>query len=269
MVTIRTVLAPNPSRYTGPGTNTYVLVDRDECLVVDPGPVIDDHRVAIREAVNDLQPVGVLVTHTHSDHAPLANPLATELDVPAYGWAPGPDFDPDRRVGDGARIRFGRAAAEVIHTPGHAEDHVCFAVDDLLFTGDHIMGGSTVVVSDLADYLASLRKVQGTDWARIYPGHGPEIDNPAATISEYLEHRLDRERQILDAMERGARSVGSIVEIVYADVDSELHPVAAHSVAAHLTKLQRDGLVTYAARKYAHGEQGLWDEPVAWTPSHA
>ena len=263
MVSVRTVLAPNPSRYTGPGTNTYVLVDEDECLVVDPGPVIEEHRISIQAAIADLQPVGVLVTHTHSDHAPLANPLSETLGVPACGWAPGPEFEPDRPLGDGDRVAFGRRHARVIYTPGHADDHLCFAVGDLLFTGDHIMGGSTVVVSDLADYMDSLRKVQGTEWSRIYPGHGPEIDDPGAIIDEYLEHRLERERQILAAMQRGARTVGSIVEIVYADVDSELHPVAAHSVAAHLAKLHRDGVVTYTARKYAHGEQGLWDEPAA------
>lgn len=262
MTTVERVLAPNPSMYTGAGTNTYIISSEDECVIVDPGPVIESHRAAIVRAVRHLQPRAVMVTHTHSDHAPLANPLSMSLGIPALGYAAGPEFDPDGTLGDGDTVAFGRVRAEVVFTPGHTDDHVCFAVGDLLFTGDHIMGGSTVVIDDLAAYLTSLRRLQDADWARLYPGHGPEITDAGQLIQEYIDHRLDRERQIMGALGQGAASVGAIVEIVYADVDDSLHPVAAHSVAAHLRKLAGDGVVGFAGRAYDHGEPGLWDEPV-------
>lgn len=267
MIDVRRVLAPNPSMYTGTGTNTYVIVSEDECLVVDPGPIIDEHRDAIVQALDGLQPRVVLVTHTHSDHAPLANPLASQLGVPTYGYAPGPDFDPDHRLADRERLPFGRHEAQVVYTPGHTDDHVCFAVDDLLFTGDHIKGGSTVVIDDLSDYLRSLHRLQDTNWARLYPGHGPEIEDAGPLIQEYIDHRLERERQILDALDSGASTVGTIVGQVYSDVDIALHPVAAHSVAAHLAKLVDDGVVAFTGRRYEHGEHGIMDEPVTYLGS--
>ena len=262
MIGVTRVLAPNPSPYTGDGTNTYIVTSEDECLIIDPGPVIETHLASILETVSGLQPRAVVVTHTHSDHAPLANPLAANLGVPAYGFAPGPGFDPDRPFGDGDEVRFGTATATVVFTPGHTDDHVCFAVGDRLFTGDHIKGDSTVVIDDLSAYMRSLRRLQDTNWIRLYPGHGPEIDEPAPLIQEYIDHRLNRERQIEGAIDGGASTVGEIVRAVYADVDSALHPIAAHSVAAHLGKLVDDGRVRFTAHRYAHGEAGLWDEPV-------
>lgn len=260
MIDVRTVLAPNPSMYTGPGTNTYVITSGVSCVIVDPGPVIAEHRTAIEEAIEGSTPVGVLVTHTHSDHAPLANPLAAALDVPALGHAPGPDFEPNHRLVDGQLLPVGDDELEVIATPGHADDHLCFAAGDLLFTGDHIMGGSTVVIQDLTAYLASLRRVQKRTWRKLFPGHGPLIENAAEIIDEYIEHRLDRERQILGALEDGAASVGAVVEAVYVDVPVGLHPIAAFSVAAHLGKLVDDGRVVFD-----QVVDEVWDAPVQLT----
>ncbi len=262
MIEVHRILAPNPGLYTGSGTNTYVITSQDECLIVDPGPIISEHRAAITNAVAALQPQAVLVTHTHPDHAPLANPLAAGLGVPALGFAPGPEFEPDGTLTDGSRVPFGRTRAQVLFTPGHSGDHVCFAVDEVLFTGDHIMGGSTVVIEDLSAYLRSLRRLQSLDWTKLYPGHGPEIDDAPSLIQEYIDHRLEREQQIVAALDDGAATVGEIVERVYADVDPALHPVAAHSVAAHLAKLVDDGVVGFTRRRYDHGEPGLWEEPV-------
>ena len=177
------ILAPNPGLFTGPGTNTYVIVSEDECAVIDPGPIQDLHQAAIRRAVKGLQPRAVLVTHTHPDHAPLANPLAAEFGVPAYGYTVGPGFDPDRKLREGDRLIFGRAVLEVLYTPGHTEDHLCFRLGDTLFTGDHIIGGSTVVVSDMISYLRSLRRLSETEPARLLPGHGDEIGDPAEAIA--------------------------------------------------------------------------------------
>ncbi len=237
------VLAPNPGLFTGPGTNTWVITARGESVIIDPGPVIESHLEAIKTAVSGTVVRAVLVTHTHPDHAPAANGLATQLGVPAVGSAPGPEFNPDRSIADGGGVGFGDIEAVCVATPGHTPDSVSYRVRNTLFTGDHIMGGSTVVVEDMSDYLGSLEKLHGTGLETLFPGHGPVIDSPDATIAEYISHRLEREAQILDALERGADSVGSIVTEVYRDVNEALHPMAAMSVAAHLEKLSVDGRV--------------------------
>lgn len=244
---IERLLAPNPGLFTGPGTNTYVLQDGAAALIVDPGPVERSHRDAIVDAVAAADPVGILVTHSHPDHAPLANPLGTEMGVPVYGHEPGPEFDPDVRLDDGDRVALGDAEIEVVFTPGHSSDHLCFLAGDLLFTGDHIMGGSTVVVEDMVAYLASLRRLAAMSLRRLYPGHGEMMDDPSGVIDEYITHRLEREEQIIRAVRAGAGTVGAVVEDVYADVDPALHPLAAHSVAAHFEKLVADGQVEFAA----------------------
>ena len=255
---IERVLAPNPSPYTGPGTNTWVMSDEGLCLIIDPGPVIASHRGAIHAAVEGLTPVGVLVTHTHPDHAPLANPLAAELDVPAYGHAQGPEFSPDVRLAEGDTVWLGSKAVTVLHTPGHAEDHLCFRWGEVLFTGDHIMGGSTVMVEDMGAYLASLRRLEAMTFAQLHPGHGETIDDPAAVIASYLAHRMERERQVIDAVDNGAATVGAVVETVYSEVDPQLHPLAAFSVEAHLLKLAEEGIVTLGATP-----ADRWDRAVA------
>ncbi len=242
-VRIERVLAPNAGPFTGPGTNTWLLESEGKVVVIDPGPVSDVHFDAILAAIGERSVGSVLVTHTHSDHAPLANPLARELEVPAYGHATGPDFDPDLRLVEGSTVTVGGIALEVIHTPGHSDDHLCFLTGRILFTGDHIMGGSSVMVEDMGSYLRSLERLQGLDLDRLYPGHGPEIERPQEVISWYIAHRLQREKEILDAIAGGAVEVDSIVESVYRNVDSSLHPLAARSVAAHLRKLDEEGRI--------------------------
>jgi glyoxylase-like metal-dependent hydrolase (beta-lactamase superfamily II) len=240
---IEVVLAPNPGLFTGPGTNTWVITSRGESVIIDPGPVIDSHLSAIRATVSSADVRAVLITHTHPDHAPAANGLAEDLGVPAIGSAAGPEFRPDRLIADGEGVEFGGLEAVCVATPGHTPDSVCFRVGDALFTGDHIMGGSTVVVEEMSDYLESLRRLQSTGLQALYPGHGPVIDAPDATIEEYISHRLQREAQVLDAVGKGAGSLGAVVADVYRDVDPNLHPIAAMSVAAHLEKLSIEGKV--------------------------
>ncbi len=242
---VEKVLAPNPSPWTGPGTNTWVIGDADEVVVLDPGPVIDAHAAAIDRVVAGRRVVSVVVTHTHLDHAPLANPLARNWGTVALGYAPSTEFQPDERLSEGSTVEVAGSSLEVLHTPGHADDHLCFVLDRWMFTGDHIMGGSTVMVQDLTAYLASLRKVRDLTLERLFPGHGPEIDDPAGVIDHYISHRLEREEQVIAALRSGAGSIGAIVEDVYADVDPELHPIAAHSVAAHVGKLVDDGVVAF------------------------
>lgn len=242
---IERVLAPNPSLYTGPGTNTYVLTSGDEALILDPGPVIDQHAVAIVAALGSATPVGVVVTHTHPDHAPLANPLASQLGVPAYGYDSGQTFVPDVRLSDGDTLAWGSTELNAVHTPGHTPDHLCFRQGDILFTGDHIMGGSTVIIEDASDYLASLYLVQDLGVERLEPGHGDAIDDAGSVIAEYIDHRLARERQLLDAIRNGAGTVGDLVDVVYAEVPVGLRPAAAHQVRVQLAKLSRDAAVWF------------------------
>jgi glyoxylase-like metal-dependent hydrolase (beta-lactamase superfamily II) len=238
---VESILAPNPGLMTGPGTNTWIVDDGGETAIIDPGPRSEEHGDAIRAAVAGSRPVAVLVTHTHPDHAPEANPLAEEFGIPAVGFGDGPDFAADRRVTDGDEIAVGGLSLRVVETPGHTPDSICFRLGDDLFTGDHVMGGSTVVIEDMGAYMASLERLVGTGLRRLYPGHGPVIDQPDDVLATYLAHRLDRERQIVRALHDGATSVDGIVAMVYHDVDPALHPVAAVSVAAHLRVLVADG----------------------------
>jgi glyoxylase-like metal-dependent hydrolase (beta-lactamase superfamily II) len=241
------ILANNPGPFTGPGTNTWVLDDGSGItLVIDPGPVDPDHEAAIIERLDGRKVSAVLVTHTHPDHAPMANPLARNLGVGAYGHGPGPEFSPDQVLSDGDSLAFGSGHLEIISTPGHSDDHLCFRSGDVLFTGDHIMGGSSVMVERMGPYLSSLRKLQGTGLRRLLPGHGEEMDDPEGVIDWYLAHRLQRHGQILESVDSGARSVSEVVEDVYSDVDKSLYPLAARSVRAHLALLCDEGRIALA-----------------------
>lgn len=251
------VLANNPSPFTGPGTNTWVVDDDSgNVVVIDPGPVDSRHARAIMETVGGRSVVGVLVTHTHSDHAPLANPLARDLAVPAVGYAPGPAFEPEIRLLDGARYYVGDLSLEVVHTPGHAMDHLCFRAADTLFSGDHIMGGSSVMVEEMGPYLDSLEKLRGTGLGRILPGHGDEITDPDEVIDWYVLHRRQRHEEIYAAVQAGADTVQSVVEVVYAEVDSSLHPLAARSVSAHLRLLSAEGRIAFEGDTLSPIQQG-------------
>lgn len=238
------VLANNPGPFTGPGTNTWILDDgTGTTLIIDPGPTDPAHESALISALGGRSVTAVLVTHTHIDHAPMANPLARTLGVDALGYGPGPQFEPDGLLGEGASLEFGSARLEVIYTPGHSSDHLCFRAGSVLFTGDHIMGGSSVMVEAMGSYLESLRKLQGIGLTRLLPGHGEEMEDPEAVIDWYLAHRLERHGQILTSIIDGSRSISEVVEDVYSDVDKSLYPLAARSVRAHLVLLCDEGRI--------------------------
>lgn len=262
MTKIECVLAPNPGPYTGPGTNTYVIESAGEALVLDPGPIIGGHLAAIRVALTGLAAVGVVVTHTHPDHAPAANGLGIELDVPVFGFAPGDAFEPTEVLEDGAAITFGDETLLAVHTPGHTSDHLCFQLGDSLFTGDHIMGGSTVIIEDAAAYMTSLEKVAALTPAHLYPGHGPELPDAPAVVAGYIAHRIEREQQVLAAVADGANRIGDIVDVVYADLEPALHQAAVMQVHTQLIKLVHEGRVSLGPGG-AHGATavGLVEKP--------
>lgn len=259
------LIAPNPGIMTGPGTNTYLLGDQRRA-VIDPGPDDDDHLAALLAAAGDRL-AWILVTHTHLDHSPLAARLkaATGAEILAFGPAPthgGSSLDahdaafaPDRLLLDGERLDTGELAIDAVYTPGHASNHLCFelAGTGLLFSGDHIMSGSTVVIAPpdghMADYLESLERVRRRAPRRIAPGHGGVIDDPAAVLDGYLRHRREREAQVLAGVQAapdGGVTAEQLVAVIYTDVPEVLHPVAKHSVWAHLRKLADEGLATSA-----------------------
>lgn len=241
---IERVLANNAGLFTGPGTNTWILDDGfGNVAIIDPGPVDYRHESALYDRIADRNVTGILVTHTHSDHAPLANPLARNLGVGTLGFSRGPGFEPDTILRDGTQVPVGRVALAVVYTPGHSDDHLCFRVGNVLFTGDHIMGGSSVMVEKMAAYLESLRKLQGTGLERLLPGHGREMDEPEKVIDWYLAHRLQRHQQIIESIERGATTTMEVVEDVYSDVDEDLYPLAERSVFAHLVLLSDQGRI--------------------------
>ena len=249
---VELVLAPNPGLMTGPGTNTWVVSSRGEALVVDPGPVIETHLDAVATALSGLEVVAVVVTHTHPDHAPAANPLAQRLGVPAIGPADGADFRPDRHIADGEHVEFGGIRLVAVATPGHTADSTSYRVHDALFTGDHIMGGSTVMVEDMKDYLESLQAVHRTGLRVIYPGHGPIIDDPDRVIDEYITHRLEREAQILAAVRSGpARS-----ERLSSRCMPPLIPRSMHRRRSRSTHTSASLPLTASSRMRAEGGRG-------------
>jgi glyoxylase-like metal-dependent hydrolase (beta-lactamase superfamily II) len=248
---VRRIVAENPGMMTGPGTNTY-LVGIDEIAVIDPGPGEASHLDAIAGCGGD-RIRWILLTHTHEDHSPGAVGLKklTGAEILAFGPGEGKGkVRLDGTLGDGAVIEATEFHLTTLHTPGHASNHLCYLLNEerTLFTGDHIMQGSTVVIGppdgDMAAYFASLEKLKTIRprLKAIAPGHGHLIENPMATIDEYIEHRRAREKQVLDDLRnRGTATIAELVEDIYADVAPELHPVAQRSVWAHLRKLADDG----------------------------
>jgi glyoxylase-like metal-dependent hydrolase (beta-lactamase superfamily II) len=250
---VRRIVAANPSMMTGPGTNTY-LVGIDEIVVIDPGPGDAEHLDAIAGCGGD-RIRWILLTHTHEDHSPGALGLKkrTGAEILAFGAGDGKlKVRLDGTLGDNSIIEATEFHLTALHTPGHASDHLCFLLNEerTLFTGDHIMQGSTVVIrppdGDMGAYLRSLERIKQIRprLRAIAPGHGHLITNPLAAIDEYIEHRLAREQQVLSAVEeRGSATVTELVDQIYVDLAPELHPMARYSVWAHLRKLADDGVV--------------------------
>jgi glyoxylase-like metal-dependent hydrolase (beta-lactamase superfamily II) len=260
------VLGLNPGMMTGPGTNTYLLGRRD--------PILLDTGAGVPEYMNELagyltergwkQPSRVVLTHRHRDHLGGVPHLRERFRGLTVGKmilrdAELPEGVEDLR--DGATIQGDGVTLRAIYTPGHASDHLCYYLEEenAVFTGDVVLAGSTTVIpaedGDLLDYMSSLKRLQQLGVRRIYPAHGPVVEDGPALIAEYIEHRLLRERQILEVLGDGPATIPAIVARVYAAVPTNLHAMAGQSVASHLKKLAREGRVR---------EHPVVDAPSRW-----
>lgn len=277
---LRRVLAENPSKFSYRGTGTYI-VGRGDVAVIDPGPELATHRDALAAALAGERVRAIVVTHCHADHSPLAAWLAAETGAPTYALGPhgevsddpddvidlpeeteaasdqaepkesvDTDFQPVVAVADGEVFARGTGwTLRAVATPGHTSNHLCVAWHEAraLFSGDHIMGWSTTVVSppdgDMAAYIDSVRKVQGRPDEVLWPTHGNPVTDPGPFLEAYLQHRLEREAQVLAQVRAGVTSIADMVAVLYAQVDRKLHRAASRSVLAHLVKLVADGVV--------------------------
>jgi glyoxylase-like metal-dependent hydrolase (beta-lactamase superfamily II) len=266
---VRRLLAGNPSPFTFTGTQTYV-VGEGEVAVIDPGPDDPAHVDTLIRTLQAERVAAILVTHTHRDHSPASRPLAAATGAPVVGCTPlaleddGPradaafDFDyaPDRVLRDGERVAGPGWTLEAVATPGHTSNHLCFALAEAgaLFTGDHVMGWSTSIISppdgNMADYMRSLHRLLERDDRVYYPTHGPAVTDPKAHVQALIDHRRMREARILAQLAAGAATIPDMVAAIYQDVDPSLHPAAQRSVLAHLIDLEQRGRVAFDGEKW-------------------
>ncbi|HEX3889063.1 MAG TPA: MBL fold metallo-hydrolase [Phenylobacterium sp.] len=260
---IRRVVANNPGPFTFKGTGTYI-VGQGEVAVIDPGPDLPEHLAAILKAVEGERVSHILITHHHSDHSPLAGPLKAATGATIYGCAVKQheaeeagaprmeaghdlDFHPDISLCDGGEVAGPGWTMQAISTPGHTSNHLCYALkeENACFTGDHIMGWSTTVITppdgDMSAYLQSLQRIRARNFTTLWPTHGPPIREVTPFIDAYAEHRQERMDQILLALAQGQATIGELTPRLYADVDSRLWPAAARSMLAAIIHLEHQG----------------------------
>ena len=252
---IKKITAPNPSVFTGQGTNSY-LIGKEDLTLIDPGPNIKEHIDELLK-VADGKIKRIVVTHTHTDHSPAALPISKILEVPMYGRLVEGDsswedetFVPDIVLNDSDIIKTNEYTLQAIHTPGHASNHFCFLIEEVncLITGDHIMDGSTVVIGppdgNMSDYLASLKHLLEFKIDFFAPGHGNFMHEPKKTIQSIIRHRLTRENKVIRKLEElEEASLELLTKLVYDDVPEQLHPIARFSLEAHLIKLIDETIV--------------------------
>ncbi len=257
---IRRVIANNPGPFTFHGTGTYIL-GTGKVAVIDPGPNDEAHIDAILAGLPGEEVSHILVTHTHMDHSPGCRPLQAETGAPTYAYGPhgagkieqgvqveeggDMDFEPDHLVTHGDIIQGEDWTVECVYTPGHTSNHLCFALQEqkALFTGDHVMGWSTSIISppdgDMADYMQSLELLLGRDDDIYWPTHGPSIIDPKTHVQAYIDHRLEREQQILACIDQGTHQIREMVPLMYRDTPEFMYPAAARSVLAAMENLVR------------------------------
>ncbi|NDR56159.1 MBL fold metallo-hydrolase [Aliiruegeria sabulilitoris] len=282
---LRRVVAPNPSPMTYHGTNSYV-VGTGDVAVIDPGPAIETHLDALLAALEPGERIShIFVTHSHLDHSPLARPLAQRTGAPvlafgtheegrspimaelaAEGLLGGgegidTDFAPDIRLADGKTVSSGDWSLQAIWTPGHIANHLSFAWNGALFTGDHVMGWASSLISppdgDLTAFMASCEKLRERNDRRYFPGHGETVENPQERVTWLIQHRREREKQILDHLSRGPCTLETLARGIYTDTPEALLPAAARNVLAHIIDLKHKKIAS--ASSLPNGEISLGD----------
>jgi glyoxylase-like metal-dependent hydrolase (beta-lactamase superfamily II) len=269
---IRRVVAENPSAFTYKGTGTYII-GHGNVAVIDPGPMIEAHVEALMRALEGETVTHILITHTHSDHSPAAAPLKARTGAKTYGYGPhgggqgeedgDMDFVPDVEIRHGDIIKGDGWTIECVHTPGHTSNHICFALreEKALFSGDHVMGWSTSIVSppdgNMREYMASLRLLLTRDDEIYWPTHGPAIRNPKPFVKAFIAHREEREQQIIEQIKAGRTHIKDMVPVIYAAVDKRLYPAAARSVFAHALGMVEDGRLVTDGTPRLDGEYRL------------
>ena len=266
------ILAPNPSPMTFKGTNTYII-DNGELAIIDPGPLNEEHFSNILDVTAGRPVKYIFLTHSHVDHSPLAKQLSVELNTPIYGFgtsytglsstmlslidsgyesgSEGIDyeFSPDYLIKNDQRFDLNKKIISAIHTPGHMGNHVCFQYGKILFSGDHVMGWATSMVSppygDLTQFMASCRLLQTNEFDLFLPGHGDPVKNPSERLNFLINHRLERERQIKETIKNTPLTALEITKIVYTEIENSLIPAATRNVFAHLIDLSERGLVDF------------------------
>lgn len=250
---VRRITANNPGAMTGAGTNCY-LIGREEVAILDPGPADSAHVESILAAVGAAKVRWIVVTHTHPDHSPAAALLAAQTGAEMVGCVLADDGHQDKSFRVDSNLRHGdlivakEFTLEAIATPGHVANHFCYLLreEGQVFTGDHIMGGSTVVIippsGDMAEYLDSLERLKQYPVRQLLPGHGDVIEDPIGVIDGLIAHRLRRENKVIRVLRaQNEISLVDLTPLVYDDVDASLHPIAQVSLWAHLLKLEKEG----------------------------
>jgi glyoxylase-like metal-dependent hydrolase (beta-lactamase superfamily II) len=262
---IRRVTARNPSKFTFKGTGTYIIGE-GKVAVIDAGPDLAEHVDALLAALEGEEITHQLITHTHSDHSPAARPVKERTGAPTYGFGPhgagrfeigasveaggDMDFVPDHQVRHGDIIEAGGFTIECVHTPGHTSNHICYALQEAgaLFTGDHVMGWSTTVISppdgDMAAYMDSLELLLSRGDGIYYPTHAGPITDPGPYVAALIQHRKDREIQIMDCLARGIGRIAHMVPEMYSGLDPQLITAAGRSVFSHIIAMTERGDIT-------------------------
>jgi len=264
---VRRVTAPNSNLMTGPGTNSYLVGDR-ELALIDPGPAIPSHIDQLLTLCGDRLR-WILVTHTHPDHSPAAKQISDFTGAKMIGCVMADDghqdctFDVEENLNHGQLLESPEFTLEAIHTPGHVANQFCFLLQEegMLFSGDHIMQGSSVVIippsGNMAAYIRSTRHLMNYSINTIAPGHGDLLNNPADVLEQIVNHRLKREQRVVEALRHlGESGMDTLLEHVYSDVSNDLLPMAKLSLWAHLLKLEEDGVaLKKIAQHWAFGEE--------------